>query len=82
MCTLTSKDPIKVLTVRGTSFEAAALEGGSVKAETIPADGCATDLTVFIKQELTKSDRPELASAKVVVSGGMHTRWWWFSTFD
>lgn len=70
VCTLTSKDPIKVLSVRGTSFEAAPLEGGSAAPENIPADGCATDLTVFLKQDLTKSDRPELASAKVVVSGG------------
>lgn len=59
-----------MITVRGTSFEASPLEGGSAAIETIPADGCATDLTVFLSQELTKSDRPELASAKVVVSGG------------
>lgn len=68
--TLTAKDPIKVLTVRGTSFEPAALEGGSAKTETISAEGCDTGLTVFINQQLTKSDRPELTSAKVVVSGG------------
>lgn len=41
-----------------------------MKAETIPSDGCATDLTVFLKQDLTKSDRPDLTSAKNVVSGG------------
>lgn len=68
--TLTVKDPIKVLTIRGTNFEAAPLEGGSVGIENLPADDCATDLTVFISQELSKSDRPELTSAKVVVSGG------------
>lgn len=68
--TLKAKDPIKVLSVRGTSFEPAKLEGGSAKTETVPTDGCATDLTVFISQELSKSDRPELTSAKVVVSGG------------
>ncbi|XP_023025825.1 electron transfer flavoprotein subunit alpha wal isoform X1 [Leptinotarsa decemlineata] len=68
--TLTAKDKIKVLTIRGTSFEPAALEGGSVNSETLAVDGCATDLTIFIDQELSKSDRPELASAKVVVSGG------------
>ncbi|KAJ8936006.1 hypothetical protein NQ314_012532 [Rhamnusium bicolor] len=68
--TLTAKDPIKVLTIRGTNFEAAPLEGGSATSETISADGCATDLTVFVSQELSKSDRPELTSAKVVVSGG------------
>ncbi|KAG5878515.1 hypothetical protein JTB14_018899 [Gonioctena quinquepunctata] len=68
--TLTAKDKIKVLTIRGTSFEPAALEGGSAKSESLSSDGCATDLTVFISQELSKSDRPELTSAKVVVSGG------------
>ncbi|CAH1174198.1 unnamed protein product [Phaedon cochleariae] len=68
--TLTAKDAIKVLSVRGTSFAPAALEGGSASSEVIAADGCATDLTVFVSQELSKSDRPELASAKVVVSGG------------
>lgn len=68
--TLTAKDAVKVLSVRGTSFEADKLEGGSAATETLPADGCATDLTVFLSQELSKSDRPELTSAKVVVSGG------------
>lgn len=68
--TLTAKDPIKVLTIRGTSFEPASLEGGSVGIDSLSTDGCANDLTVFISQELSKSDRPELTSAKVVVSGG------------
>ncbi|KAJ8943977.1 hypothetical protein NQ318_013558 [Aromia moschata] len=68
--TLMAKDPIKVISVRGTNFEPAPLEGGSASIETISSDGCATDLTVFISQELSKSDRPELTSAKVVVSGG------------
>ncbi|KAJ8918683.1 hypothetical protein NQ315_015003 [Exocentrus adspersus] len=68
--TLTAKDPIKVLTVRGTNFEPAALEGGSAGTETLSTEGCQNDLTVFISQELSKSDRPDLTSAKVVVSGG------------
>lgn len=68
--TIISKDPVKILTVRGTSFEADKLEGGSAKVETIAADGCGSDLTVFVSQELSKSDRPELGSAKVIVSGG------------
>jgi len=68
--TLTATDPVKVLCVRGTSFEADKLEGGSAKIEPVSSEGCATDLTVFISQELSKSDRPDLTSAKSVVSGG------------
>ncbi|XP_044765187.1 electron transfer flavoprotein subunit alpha, mitochondrial [Coccinella septempunctata] len=68
--TVTAKDPIKVITVRGTNFEADKLEGGSVPQETVPGDSFKTDLTEFISQELSKSDRPDLASANVVVSGG------------
>ncbi|XP_071447198.1 electron transfer flavoprotein subunit alpha, mitochondrial [Hetaerina americana] len=68
--TLKCKDPIKVITVRGTNFEAAKLEGGSSKTETAPAGEYKTDLAQFVSQELTKSDRPELTSAKVIVSGG------------
>ncbi|XP_028145590.1 electron transfer flavoprotein subunit alpha, mitochondrial [Diabrotica virgifera virgifera] len=68
--TLQVTDPIKILTIRGTNFEADPLDGGSAATENIPADGCANDLTTFVSQELSKSDRPELTSAKVVVSGG------------
>ncbi|CAH1955517.1 unnamed protein product [Acanthoscelides obtectus] len=68
--TVKAKDAIKVLTVRATNFEPTPLEGGSAKPEPIAAEGCAQDLTVFVSQELTKSDRPELTAAKVVVSGG------------
>ncbi|KAK9303869.1 hypothetical protein QLX08_004596 [Tetragonisca angustula] len=68
--TLKCKDNIKVVSVRGTAFEAAALEGGTAKCESAPAGDYKSQLIEFIKQELTKSDRPELTSAKVVVSGG------------
>jgi electron transfer flavoprotein alpha subunit len=68
--TLKSKDPVKVVTVRGTSFEPAPLEGGSTKTESAPAGEYNTGLSQFLSQELSKSDRPELTSAKVVVSGG------------
>lgn len=68
--TLTATDPIKILSVRGTSFEADKLEGGSAKQEPAPAGDYKTDLVTFISQELSKSDRPELTSAKVVISGG------------
>jgi len=67
VATVQSSDPIKVLTVRGTAF-AAAEAGGSAATSDISAE--ASDLSSFISQELTKSDRPELASAPKVVSGG------------
>lgn len=67
--TLTATDKIKVITVRGTSFEADKLEGGSTATEKIDGN-YSTDLTTFVSQELSKSDRPELTSAKVVISGG------------
>jgi electron transfer flavoprotein alpha subunit len=69
MATVQSSDPIKVMTVRMTAFEAAAAEGGSAGVETI---GGAEDpgLSSFVRQELTKSERPELTSAKIVISGG------------
>ncbi|XP_045481244.1 electron transfer flavoprotein subunit alpha, mitochondrial [Harmonia axyridis] len=68
--TVTATDPIKVITIRGTNFEADNLEGGSVAQETVAADSYKTDSTEFISQELSKSDRPDLSSASVVVSGG------------
>nr|CAD7595440.1 unnamed protein product [Timema genevievae] len=68
--TLKSKDPVKVVTIRGTSFEADPLEGGSTQTEAIPAGDYKTDLSQWLSQELSKSDRPELTGAKVVISGG------------
>lgn len=68
--TLQATDPIKVVSVRGTSFEADKLEGGSAKIEKAPDGSYQTSLTEFLGQELSKSDRPELTSAKVVISGG------------
>jgi len=67
--TVRSKDPVKVITVRGTSFEPAAVEGGSAATEAAPA-GTVSSVSEFIGQELSKSDRPELTSAKSVISGG------------
>ncbi|XP_060537381.1 electron transfer flavoprotein subunit alpha, mitochondrial [Cylas formicarius] len=68
--TLVAKDPVKILSVRGTSFEASKLGSGSAAIEKLSAEGCDTGLTTFISQELSKSDRPDLTSAKTVVSGG------------
>jgi len=67
--TVQSKDPIKVITVRSTAFDAAAATGGSGTVETITAPGDTGHATV-IGQELTKSERPELTSARIVISGG------------
>lgn len=57
------------MSVRGTSFESSPLEGGDAKCENVPT-GDASNQVEFVKQELSKSDRPELTSAKVVISGG------------
>ena len=68
--TLKSKDPIKVLTVRGTSFAAAAAGGGSAAQEKFGDAPTGTESSTFVKQEISKNDRPELTSAKNVISGG------------
>ena len=67
--TVKSSDSVKVLTVRGTAFGAAVATGGSAAVETITA---VTDsgLSSFVSAELTKSERPELTAAKIIVSGG------------
>ena len=65
--TIQSSDAKKVITVRPTAFDAAG-DGGSASVETIKgADAPKTD---FVSEEMVKSDRPELAAAKIVVSGG------------
>jgi electron transfer flavoprotein alpha subunit len=68
METVKSSDAKKVITVRPTAFQPAA-GGGSATVETIDA-GPGAARTKFIDQQLVKSDRPELAGAKIVVSGG------------
>lgn len=70
MLTLKSNDSIKVISVRGTNFEAAA-DGGSGSTAAAPAGSYASSISQWISQELTKSDRPALASAKIIISGGM-----------
>lgn len=67
--TLKSTDPIKIITVRPTAFDPANESGGGAKEEKMaPVD--APKNSQFVGQELSKSDRPELASAKIVISGG------------
>ncbi len=67
--TVQSSDAKKVITVRSTAFAAAATEGGSASVEDVAA---ADDpgLSSFVKAELSKSERPELTSAKIIISGG------------
>ncbi|XP_057692525.1 electron transfer flavoprotein subunit alpha, mitochondrial [Corythoichthys intestinalis] len=69
LSTVKCNEPVKVFTVRGTSFEAASTEGGNAATENVAADS-AVGVSEWLEQNLTKSDRPELTSAKVVVSGG------------
>tara|TARA_B100000989_G_scaffold262358_1_gene213834 strand:+ start:11512 stop:12447 length:936 start_codon:yes stop_codon:yes gene_type:complete len=64
-----SNDKTKVITVRGTCFEKCQLEG-DCEIETIEISGSLNEKVNFVKHELSKSDRPELTAAKVVISGG------------
>jgi electron transfer flavoprotein alpha subunit len=64
-----SSDPIKVITVRTTGFDAAAASGGSAAVETVPAVAD-SGLSSFVGAEIVKLDRPELTAAKIIVSGG------------
>jgi len=69
IATVQSGDPKKVITVRTTAFDAVAAEGGNA---TVEACSAAHDAGVsqFIREEVAESDRPELTSASVVISGG------------
>lgn len=69
MATVQSADSVKVITVRTTGFDAAAATGGSAAVESVAAVADSGKST-FSGRELTKSDRPELTAAKVIVSGG------------
>ena len=69
IATVQSSDAKLVLTVRGTAFDKAASEGGSGTVEAVSGPGDA-GLSSFVGSELAKSERPELTSAKVIVSGG------------
>jgi len=69
IATVQSSDPVKVITVRGTAFEAAAAEGGTAAIEAVEAKPDA-GLSSFVGQELSKSERPELTSARIIISGG------------
>ncbi|MDI6749242.1 MAG: FAD-binding protein [Rhodocyclaceae bacterium] len=68
LATVKSADPVKVITVRTTAFDAVG-QGGAAAIENIPA-GPDLGLSKLVGRELTKSARPELGAAKVIVSGG------------
>jgi electron transfer flavoprotein alpha subunit len=68
LATVKSKDTIKIVTVRTTAFPAAA-QGGSAPVESV-SGAAESGLSAFVGQELTKSERPELTAASIVVSGG------------
>lgn len=67
--TVQSSDKIKFITVRGTGFDAAPAEGGSASIESAGGAGD-TGLSSFVGHELSRSERPELTSARIVISGG------------
>jgi electron transfer flavoprotein alpha subunit len=69
IATVQSEDAIKVISVRGTAFDPAATDGGSAAIEAVATVSDAA-LSAFVSEEIAKSDRPELTSAGIVISGG------------
>jgi electron transfer flavoprotein alpha subunit len=69
IATVQSSDPVKVITVRTTAFDAVTAEGGNASVEKLEA-AADNGKTAFISREVTRLDRPELTSAKIIVSGG------------
>lgn len=69
LATVSSSEATKVITVRSTAFEAVAATGGSAAIKTVDADADA-GLSSYVKSELSSSERPELTSAPIVISGG------------
>ncbi|PKO26635.1 MAG: electron transfer flavoprotein subunit alpha [Betaproteobacteria bacterium HGW-Betaproteobacteria-9] len=69
IATVQTSDAIKILTVRTTGFDAAAATGGAAAVEALAA-AADSGTSAFVDREVTKSDRPELTAAKIIVSGG------------
>ncbi|HOW63258.1 MAG TPA: FAD-binding protein [Candidatus Contendobacter sp.] len=69
LATVQSSDKVKIMTVRGTAFPAVAATGGSASVEAV-AVAADAGVSSFVGQQLTKSDRPELTAAKIIISGG------------
>lgn len=72
VATVRAAGPLKLLTVRPTSFEKAAIgsETAAIEAATSPADGADAGLASFVSESVSGGDRPDLTAARVVVSGG------------
>jgi electron transfer flavoprotein alpha subunit len=68
MATVQSSDPIKIMTVRPTNFTAS-VAGGNATVEAVAATGSAST-TTLVSREVSKSERPELTAARIIVSGG------------
>ncbi|SEG89739.1 electron transfer flavoprotein subunit alpha/FixB family protein, partial [Marinobacterium lutimaris] len=69
IATVQSQDAVKVITVRTSAFDKAAAEGGSASVEAV-GTACDAGTSSFVSEELVKSDRPDLAAAGIVISGG------------
>jgi electron transfer flavoprotein alpha subunit len=69
LATVQSNDRIKVITVRGTAFPPVEATGGAAAIDPVASTG-ATGMSEFVGAELSKSERPELTSARIVISGG------------
>lgn len=69
IATVQTRDAKKVISVRGTAFEKAATEGGTGTIEAVASTGDA-GVSTYVGSEIAKSERPELTSAKIIVSGG------------
>jgi electron transfer flavoprotein alpha subunit len=69
LATVQSNDPVKVITVRGTAFPPVEAADGEAAIEPVASTG-ATGMSEFVGAELSKSERPELTSARIIISGG------------
>ena len=73
IATVQSTDPVKVITVRTTGFDACSSSGGSAEISNVENNTDA-GVSLFVKEEIAESDRPELTAADVVISGGRECR--------
>ena len=69
IATVKTNDSVKLITVRSTAFDPVALDNSAIPVESIDASSSA-NISKFVSEELAKSDRPELTSANIVISGG------------